>query len=120
MREVFVLLAYLLMTLAKLCRSRGLYAVVAESLAVKHHLQVTNRSRRRAPRLTPWDRLAFGLCARCIPMKRRAKCVVILKPSSFTRFHQALALQIPMAVCLWKTQSPRSQRTFEGTDCRRC
>ncbi len=90
MREVFVLLAHLLTTLVKLCRPRGLYAVVAESLAVKHQLQVMNRSRCRAPRLTPWDRLAFGLCAWCIPMKRRAKCVVILKPSSFTRFHQAL------------------------------
>ena len=90
MREVFVLLAYLLKTLVKLCRPRGLYAVVAESLAVKHQLQVMNRSRQRAPRLTPWDRLVFGLCAWCIPTKRRARCAVILKPSSFTRFHQAL------------------------------
>ena len=61
MREVFVLLAYLLMTLVKLCRPRGLYAVVAESLAVKHQLQVMNRSRRRAPRFTPWVRLAWGI-----------------------------------------------------------
>ncbi len=90
MREAFVLLAYLLMTLVKLCRPRGLYAVVAESLAVKHQLQVMNRSRRRSPRLTPWDRLVFALCAWFIPLKRRAKCAVVLKPSSLTRFHQAL------------------------------
>ncbi len=90
MREVFVLLAHFLMTLVKLCRPGGLYAVVAESLAVRHQLQVINRSRQRAPRLTPWDRLVFGLCAWYIPKKRRAKCAIVLKPSSFTRFHQAL------------------------------
>ena len=90
MRELFVLLAHLLTTVVKLCRPGGLYAVAAESLAVKHQLHVMSRSRRRAPRLTPWDRLVFGLCACCIPMKRFAKCAIILKPSSFTRFHQAL------------------------------
>ena len=73
MREVFVLLAHLLMTLVKLCRPGGLYAVVAESLTVRHQLQVMNRSHQRTPRLTPWDRLVFGLCAWCIPKKRRTK-----------------------------------------------
>ena len=56
---------------------------------VKHQLQVVDRSRCRAPRLTPWDRLVFGLCACCIPIKRLAKCAVILKPS-IMRFHRAL------------------------------
>ncbi len=35
--------------LVKLCRPGGLYAVVAESLAVDHHLHVMTHSRRRAP-----------------------------------------------------------------------
>lgn len=90
MRELFVLLAHLVTTLFKLCRPRGLHAVVAESLAVKHQLQVINRTRRRAPTMTPWDRLVFGLCAAWIPPKRLAKCAVVLKPSSFTQFHRAL------------------------------
>ena len=90
MRELFVLLAHLVTTLFTLCRRGGLYVVVAESLAVKHQLQVMNRTRRRAPRLTPWDRLVFGLCAAWIPLKRLAKCAVVLKPSSFTRFHRTL------------------------------
>ena len=90
MRELFVLLAHLLRTVVKLCRPGGLFAVAAESLAVKHQLHVMSRSRRRAPRLTPWDRLVFGLYACCISMKRFAKCAVVLKPSRFTRFHQAL------------------------------
>ena len=61
--------------------------MVAESLAVRHQLQVMNGSWRRAPRLTPWDRLLFGFCAGCIPVKQFAKCAVILKPSSLTRLH---------------------------------
>ena len=47
-------------------------------------MQVMNRSLRRSPRLTPCDRLVFGLCAAWIPLKRLAKCAVILKPASFT------------------------------------
>ena len=90
MREVFVLIAHLLSTLVNLCRPGGLCAVAAESLVLKHQLQLINRSRRRAPRLKPWDRLVFGLCAFCISPKRLAKCAIILKPSSFTRFRQAL------------------------------
>jgi hypothetical protein len=39
MRELFVLLAHLLTTLVKLCRPGGV-SVAAESLAVKHQLQV--------------------------------------------------------------------------------
>ena len=48
MRKLFVLLAHLLTTLVKLCRPGGLYAVAAESLAIKHQLQVMNQSPRRA------------------------------------------------------------------------
>ena len=36
--------------------------------------------------------VVFGLCAAWIPLKRLAKCAVILKPSSVIRFHQALVL----------------------------
>jgi len=37
--------------------------VAAESLAVKHQLLVMKRAQRRAPNLTPWDRLVLGVCA---------------------------------------------------------
>ena len=79
MRELFAPLAYLLSTLVNLCKPGGICAVAAESLALKHQLHVMNRTRRRASRLTPWDRLVFGLCAFCIPLRRLAKCAVILK-----------------------------------------
>ena len=49
MREVFILIAHLLVTLVRLARRRGLGAVAAESLAVKHQLLIMKRAQRRAP-----------------------------------------------------------------------
>ncbi|MGO9606342.1 MAG: hypothetical protein ACLQAT_23625, partial [Candidatus Binataceae bacterium] len=48
-------------TLAKLTRPGGLGAVAAESLAVKHQLLIMKRAQRRAPKLTPWDRVCGEL-----------------------------------------------------------
>ena len=52
MRELFILIAHLLVTLAKLGTRGGLGAVAAESLAVKHQLLIMKRAQRRAPNLT--------------------------------------------------------------------
>jgi hypothetical protein len=49
MRELFILTAHLMVTLAKRARPGGLGAVAAESLAVKHQLLIMNRAQRRAP-----------------------------------------------------------------------
>jgi hypothetical protein len=71
MREVFILIAHLLVTLVRLARPRGLGALAAESLAVKHQLLIMKRAQRRAPKLTSWDRLALGVCALFVSPKRR-------------------------------------------------
>jgi hypothetical protein len=62
MREVFILIAHLLVTLVKLTSPRGLDAVAAESPAVKHQLLIMKHAQRRAPKLTSWDRLVLGVC----------------------------------------------------------
>jgi len=46
--------------------------------------------RRRAPQLTPWDRLVLGICALFVSPQRLRKMAVILQPSTLLRFHQAL------------------------------
>src|SRR5215469_13812195 len=61
MKLLFVLVAHLLVTLARLARPGGVCAVAAESLAVKHQLLIMKRSQRRSPNLTAWDRLSPGL-----------------------------------------------------------
>ena len=52
MRLLFILIAHLLVTLARLTGPGGVRAVAAESLAVKHQLLIMKRSQRRSPNLT--------------------------------------------------------------------
>src|SRR5271166_2253871 len=90
MGELFILIAHLLITLAKLARPGGVGAVAAESLAVKHQLLVMKRAQRRAPHLTSWDRLVLGVCALLVSPQRLSKLAVRLKPSTLLCFHHAL------------------------------
>jgi hypothetical protein len=73
MRELFISIAHLLVTLAKLGRPGGLGAVAAESLAVKQQLLIMRRAQRRAPNLTSWDRLLLEVCALFVSPKRLSK-----------------------------------------------
>ena len=59
--EIFALIAHLLATVVRVAVPGGVRAVIVESLLLKHQLLVLSRSRRRAPRLTSWDRLLFGV-----------------------------------------------------------
>ena len=61
MRDILLLAIHVLTTLVKLLRPSGARAIVAESLVLKHQLLILNRSRKRAPHLTVWDRLLLGL-----------------------------------------------------------
>jgi hypothetical protein len=91
MRELFILAVHLLATLAKLMRPGGVRSVVAESLLLKHQLLTLKRSSKRAPKLTPWDRLLLGFGSACVSRARVPKIAIALKPSTLLRFHRALA-----------------------------
>ena len=60
MKDLLLMLAHLLATLAKLLGPGGAKAIVADSLLMKHQLLIINRSRRRAPNLTAIDRILLG------------------------------------------------------------
>lgn len=91
MRQLFILIAHLLVTLAKLGTRGCLGAIAAESLAVKHQLLIVmKRTQRRAPNLTSWDRLVLGVCALLVSPRRLSKMAVIVKPSTLLCFHHAL------------------------------
>ncbi|MHB8256731.1 MAG: hypothetical protein ACYDHY_16885 [Acidiferrobacterales bacterium] len=53
MKELFILIAHQLATRVKLAQPGGAHAVAAESMVLKHPLRVMQRTRKRAPRLTP-------------------------------------------------------------------
>ncbi len=90
MRLLFILIAHLLVTLARLAGPGGVRAVAAESLAVKHQLLIMKRSQRRSPNLTAWDRVILGFCTLLVSPRRWGKISVILKTSTLLRLHRAL------------------------------
>src|SRR5450631_3911191 len=88
--ESFALIAHLLSTLVRVALPGGVRAVIVESLLLKHQLLVLSRSRKRAPRLTPWDRLLFGVGTFIVSPKRLPKIAIGIRPSTLLRFHRAL------------------------------
>jgi len=90
MKALFILIAHLLTTLVRLAQPGGVRSVVAQSLALRHQLLVLQRRRKRAPRLTPWERLFFGLYSLWLSPNRRTKVSIVLRPSTFLRLHDAL------------------------------
>jgi len=53
MKDLLLIIAHLLTTLARLLGPGGAKAIVADSLLMKQQLLIVNRSRQRAPNLTP-------------------------------------------------------------------
>ena|ERR1700682_1256107 len=116
MRELFILIAHLLVTLAKLGRPGGLGAVAAESLAVRHQLLIMKRAQRRAPNLTSWDRLVLGVCALFVSPRRLSKMAVILKTSTLLRLHHALVKRkYHLLYSPRKRLRPGPKRSVKGT-----
>ena len=90
MRDLLLLVVHLLVTVAKLLRPGGVRAVAAESLLLKHQLQISNRSRRRAPNLTSLDRFVLGLTTLFIRPRRIPKLAGMLTPATLLKYHKAL------------------------------
>jgi putative transposase len=88
MRDLFILAIHLLVTLVKLVRPGGVRAVAAESLLLKHQILIANRSRRRAPSLTPLDRVVLGLATLFASPRRIANLGVLIKPATLLKFHK--------------------------------
>jgi hypothetical protein len=77
-------------TIARLWGPGGLRSIAAESLLVKHQLLILNRSRQRAPKLRPMDRIIAGLCAGFMHPTRLLRSAIAIKPATILRFHRAL------------------------------
>jgi hypothetical protein len=90
MKNLLVLLAHLLTTLARLLGPGGAKAIVADSLLMKQQFIVINRSRRRAPNLTPVDRILFGFWSLFLNPHRIQRADVIIRPSTLLKFHDLL------------------------------
>ena len=90
MKALLELFAHLLTTIAKLLGPGGAKAIVADSLLMKQQLLIINRSRRRAPNLTPIDRMLLGFWSLFLRPHHIQRAAVILKPSTLLKFHEML------------------------------
>ncbi len=70
MRILFLVFAHMLATIVKLLRPDGAKTLVSENLLLKQQLLIIERSRKRAPNLTPVDRLYLGLLASILGPRR--------------------------------------------------
>ena len=57
---------------------------------MKQQLLVINRSRHRAPALSPADRAFLGWLSLFIAPRRLLRAAVVIKPATLLKFHQAL------------------------------
>ena len=87
MRDVVILFLHLIATVVRLARAGGLRSVVAESLLLKHQLQILNRGRKRAPNLRLAERFIPGLCTLFMNPARVLRSAIILKPSTLLHLH---------------------------------
>jgi transposase InsO family protein len=90
MKNLLLLLAHLLVILAKLLGPGGVRAIVADSLLMKQQLLIINRSRQRAPNLTPIDRILLGFWSLFLNPHHIQRAAVILRPSTLLKFHDML------------------------------
>jgi putative transposase len=90
MKDMLLMLAHLLTTLAKLLGPDGVRAIFADSLLMKQQLLIINRSRRRAPNLTPIDRMLLGFWSLFLNPHHIQRAAVILRPSTLLNFHDLL------------------------------
>jgi putative transposase len=90
MKDLLVLLAHLLTSIATLLGPGGAKAVVADSLLMKQQLLIINRTRRRAPNLSVVDRFLLGLWSLFLSPRRIQRASVIIRPSTLLKFHNLL------------------------------
>src|SRR6266516_2535205 len=88
MRELLILVIYLLVTFAKLLGPGGVRAVAAESLLLRHQLLISNRSRQRAPNLTTFDRFVLGLTMLFVSPRRIPKLGALINPATLLKFRK--------------------------------
>jgi putative transposase len=64
--------------------------LVAEMLMLKAQLPLVQRKQSRAPSLTKWQRLFFAVTSAWVPVRRLARCAVVLKPATIIALHRWL------------------------------
>jgi hypothetical protein len=90
MRTLLLLAVHPIVTVAKLLQPGGVRAIVAKSLLLKQQIIIGNRSRHRAPNLSPLDRFVLGLITLFIRSHWIPKLSGSLNPTTLFKLHKPL------------------------------
>ena len=90
MKDLLILLAHLLTTIAKHLGPGGVKTIVADSLLMKQQLLIMNRTRRRAPNLSVVDRFLLGFWSLFLSPRHIQRAAVIIRPSTLLKLHRLL------------------------------
>jgi transposase InsO family protein len=110
MKDLLALFAQFLTTIAKLLGPGGAKAIVADRLLMKQQLLIINRSRRRAPNLTPADRMLLGFLSLFLSPRRIERAADILRPSTLLKFHEMLRRRKYRLLCTARRKRKRGPK----------
>lgn len=90
MMKLIVLLSSYIVVCLRLLSPGGVRAIAAENIVLRQQLITLSRNQKRAPRLTFFEKITFGLFTSMISAKRLTRIAIILKPATLLKFHKAL------------------------------
>ncbi|AOW51143.1 TPA: DDE-type integrase/transposase/recombinase [Legionella pneumophila subsp. pneumophila] len=90
MKTFFILIFYLLRSFAIMLSPGGTKKLVAENIILRKQLIITNRTRKKAPNLTKWERLLFAFLSGIVGIQRLFKTAVVIKPETLLKLHKNL------------------------------
>ncbi len=88
--KLIALISSYIVTWLRLLPSGGVRAIAAENIMLRQQLITLSRNHKRAPRLTFFDKITFGILTSMISIKRLQRIAVIIKPATLLKFHKAL------------------------------
>lgn len=89
MKLIALISSYIFLCL-RLLSPGGVRAIAAENMVLRQQLITLSRNQKRAPRLTFFEKITFGLFASMINARRLTRIAIILKPATLLKFHKAL------------------------------
>ena len=90
MKQILFLTIDLFRTLCILLKPGGLKSIIAEYYLMKQQLCAIRRKRKRAPNLSSFDRIVFGLCSLLISPHRLSRNAIVISQSTLLKFHKAM------------------------------
>ncbi len=90
MMKLIALMFSSIVVCLRLLSPGGVRAIAAENIVLRQQLITLSRNQKRAPRLTFFEKITFGLFTSMISAKRLTRIAIILRPATLLKFHKAL------------------------------